>query len=48
MDPLTVSILVGLATLLIERGYKFAMKIKSSSCCGVKLKMDDSPDSPQL
>jgi hypothetical protein len=33
MDPVTLTLIVGISTLLIERLFKWTMKIKSSSCC---------------
>ena len=39
MEPSSIVVLVGIATLLIERICKWAMKIKNSSCCcGVEMK----------
>ena len=34
LDPVTISIIVGLVTLVIERVYKYIKKIKRSKCCG--------------
>ena len=33
MDAVTVTLIVGITTLLIERLFKWSMKIKKSSCC---------------
>lgn len=34
MDPATIALIVGLATLIIERAFTWAQRIKKSSCCG--------------
>lgn len=33
MDPISLSILIGLSTLIVERGFTWAIKIKKSTCC---------------
>ena len=41
MDAITVGLIIGLATLFIERGFSWAGKIKQSkcsSCCNVEMK----------
>lgn len=42
MDPVTIGLLIGLATLVIERIYAWAKKIKKSECCGTKIEIRDS------
>jgi hypothetical protein len=45
MDPSTVIIIIGLATLIIERGFSWAIKIKKSHCFGMDIEMkDDCPE----
>ena len=34
LDPATISIIVGLVTLVVERVYAYLIKIKKSKCCG--------------
>lgn len=41
MDPSTVIIIVGLATLIIERGFSWGLKIKKSHCLGMDIEMKD-------
>ena len=31
-DPITITLIVGIATLLIERAFVWLMKVKKSSC----------------
>lgn len=47
MDPATVAILIGLGTLLIERGFKWAYKIQKSNCCCdcIKIEMSSNESS---
>jgi hypothetical protein len=40
MDPLELSIIIGVCTLLIERVFSWAGKIKKSSCFGGKIEME--------
>lgn len=42
MDPASIAILIGVATLLIERTYSFTNKIKKSKCCGNEIEMKNS------
>lgn len=44
MDPVTVGLLIGVITLLIERLFKWAGRIKESECCGVKIERDETVD----
>ena len=39
MELNTTIILVGVVSLLIERGFNWAFKIKKSKCCGNELEM---------
>jgi hypothetical protein len=41
MDASTIALLIGVATLLIERGFKWALRIKRSRCCGAEIEMRD-------
>lgn len=34
LDPVTITIIVGLVTLVVERIYKYMIKIERSKCCG--------------
>ena len=34
VDPVSITLLAGIATLLIERLFKWLEKIKKSKCCG--------------
>lgn len=47
MEPTTIIIIIGLITLLIERGFSWAIKIKKSECCGTKVEMKDDCSSHQ-
>lgn len=40
MEPTTLVIIIGLTTLLVERSFAWAIKIKKSECCGNKIEMD--------
>jgi hypothetical protein len=45
MDPITISLIVGVCTLLIERITSIIYnKVKKSECFGVKIEMKDSND----
>ena len=37
VDPVTITLIVGVATLLVERFFVWASKIKSSDCWGFKM-----------
>ncbi len=39
MEPATIIIIIGFATLVIERIASWAMKIKSSKCMGTEIEM---------
>lgn len=39
MDPSTVIIIIGVATLIIERSFSWGIKIKKSQCCGNTVEM---------
>jgi len=41
MDIVTVTLLVGLGTLLIERCFSWANKITNSECCGSKISFNE-------
>ena len=41
MEPSSILIIIGVATLLIERGFSWALKIKKSNCCCVDIEMKD-------
>lgn len=41
MDITTITIVIGLITLIIERGASWFMKIKKSKCCGNIIEMED-------
>lgn len=41
LDPATITIIAGLATLLVERGFTWLGKIRKSSCCGNLIELDD-------
>lgn len=46
MEPSTILIIIGLATLIVERGFLWALKIRKSECCGNIVEMkDDCPES---
>ena len=40
MDAITVTMIVGLATLFIERAYSIVRKIHKSDCCGASVEMN--------
>ena len=40
-DPVVITMLIGIISLIIERGYSLAVRIKSSSCCGNKVDFED-------
>ncbi len=44
MDPSSIVLLVGIGTLLIERVFKWFMKIKNSTCCCCGVEMNKSED----
>lgn len=44
MDPILITTLIGVSTLLIERLYSFSKKIKKSSCCGATVELSNSMD----
>jgi len=39
MEPSTILIIIGLATLIVERSFAWALKIKRSNCCGNQIEM---------
>lgn len=44
IDPANIAIIVGVATLLIERAYKLLKNIKKSNCCGASIETRQSND----
>lgn len=34
MDPVTIALLIGLGTLIVERAFSWGQKIRKSKCCG--------------
>jgi hypothetical protein len=38
VETTTIVMMIGLATLIIERGFSFMKKVKRSECCKVELK----------
>jgi hypothetical protein len=34
MDPISIGLIIGIVTLLIERTFYIIRKIKKSNCCG--------------
>ena len=47
MDPVTVGLLIGLSTLVVERLFSVLMKVKKSHCCGkngLDIEMKDSTE----
>ena len=40
MDPATITIIVGLLTLIAERIFSIANKVKKSKCFGVEVEMN--------
>ena len=42
MDAITISLFVGIATLLIERLYKLGRHVKSSKCLGSEIEFDNN------
>jgi hypothetical protein len=43
MDPATIGLIIGLATLAVERMFAFARKIKKSKCWGIDIQMKETP-----
>jgi hypothetical protein len=41
MDPSMVLIIIGVTTLIVERSFSWALKIKKSNCCGNTIEMKD-------
>lgn len=41
MEPSTILIFIGVTTLIIERAFAWALKIKKSKCCGNTIEMKD-------
>lgn len=39
MDPATISLIVGVAILVLERGFSFINRIRKSTCCGNTVEM---------
>ena len=39
MDPSSIIVIAGIATLVIERIFSWIVKIKHSTCCGCDLEM---------
>ena len=48
MDPVTLSLIIGISTLLIERFFRLMYKIHKSKCCGMELDMEDDCDKKLL
>ena len=44
-DPVLIAALVGIFTLLVERGFAWANKIKKSKCCGNEIILNNSRES---
>ena len=42
MDPISISLLVGICTLLIERVYSLLRRVKKSQCCDNKFNIEFS------
>jgi hypothetical protein len=40
IDPIQIGIIVTLVTLIIERGFKWGMKIHRSKCCGNEVEFE--------
>lgn len=47
MEPSTILIIIGLATLIVERSFAYALKIKKSNCCGNTIEMKDDCSSKE-
>lgn len=47
LDPVTIGLIVGLASLFVERVYSLSVevikRVKKSSCCGGVVEMEDDP-----
>lgn len=43
MEPASIVIIVGLATLLVERIFSWANRIRSSKCCGGEITFIEKP-----
>ena len=41
MEPGTILIIVGLSSLIVERIFSWATRIKKSSCCGSEIEMHE-------
>ena len=48
MDPSTIVVIVGIATLLIERIFTWSTRIKHSTCCGCDLEMESKNEKDKL
>ena len=43
IDPISISLIVGLSALLIERIFDYLKRIKKSKCLGTEISFVDSP-----
>lgn len=48
MEPVTIALLIGLSTLVVERVFVWASKIKKSDCWGFKIERDDEMKTPKI
>lgn len=44
MDAITLSLIIGLATLIVERVFSVIRKIRKSSCCGSEFDLTGSEE----
>jgi hypothetical protein len=40
IDPVTIGLIVGIVMLVIERAFKWGMKIHKSKCCGNEVEFE--------
>lgn len=40
LDSVSIGLIIGLATLVVERIFAYVRKIKESSCCGSTMKRE--------
>lgn len=47
MEPATIALIIGLATLMVERIFVWASKIKKSDCLGMKIERSNEMNTPK-
>jgi len=43
-DPIQISMVIGIVTLVVERIFKFAYRVSSSECCCCNIKFEEEQE----